>query len=102
MRIALLLVTVGLGVSGCDRSHLRAGFGQQVHQAFNAQVDLSANTNRKPTQGLDPEEAAVVLETYRKSLSPTKDSSAAKGAPVLLLPPPGAQGAPTAFYPPSE
>ena len=66
---ALLLVATGLG---CDRSHLSPQYGVATRTALQKQViDPNAGRQKKPEQGLDPEEAAMVSQRYRKSLGPS-------------------------------
>jgi hypothetical protein len=73
---------------GCDRTHLHPSYGRATRRALRTQIiDPEAGARAKPTQGLDPEEAAIVAESYRKSLSPRQDDKAAARAPVLLLGP---------------
>ena len=74
--------------SGCDRTHLSRAYGQAQRRAFRAQiVNPDASKSAKPVEGLDPEEAAIVADTYRKSMSPKSDDRAASKAPVLILQP---------------
>lgn len=83
-----LWAILGFVAGGCDRTHMSATYGRDVRRALRTQViDTHAGEKARATQGLDPEEAAIVLQTYRKSLSPSGDEQAAQRAPVLLLPP---------------
>jgi len=90
----LLWIALPLCAVGCAEAHLSTGFGVANRQAYSAQV-VDKNAGDKPVRetGLDPQEAAIVLETYRRSLSPAKTDDAASKAPVLLLRP-NAPGAP--------
>lgn len=91
-----IVIGLALALVGCDRTHMHDAYGAAVRTAFAAQIDPNASYRKGPTQqGLDPEEAAIVLDTYRKSLSPIKDAAPANRAPVLILPAPtpGAPGA---------
>jgi hypothetical protein len=101
MKLVFVSLAVGLalalatGLSGCDRAHLSASYGTAVRAAFSAQIDPHPRYRAAPVeQGLDPEEAAIVLETYRRSLSPMKDAAPANRAPVLLLPAEKQSGSP--------
>ncbi|MSP60027.1 MAG: hypothetical protein EXR72_06735 [Myxococcales bacterium] len=100
MKIGLVLLLLpAVCMVGCDRTHLAAGYGKSVRHAFNAQVDLTASGSRSNSQvGLDPEEAAIVLKTYKKSLSPSKDDEPANRSPIIMLSPPGAAGSAPAPY----
>ena len=96
MRILLVFFSFAVVQSGCgDRSHLSPGYGRALRVSLRSQVDMTAGTRPAVAQGLDPEEAAIVLETYRKTLSPHKDGSGQNRSPVIILPAPGAGGLPT-------
>ncbi len=98
---AILVPVVLLFAVGCDRTHLHPRYGRAVRAAFNAQVDLAAGAQKPVVQGLDPEESAIVLDTYRKSISPTKEADAARSAPVLMLQPTPGTGNGMAAPPPA-
>ena len=88
-----LLAGVALSALSCDRTHMGPHYGVAVRSAMRAQV---ANPNaglRKDggIEGLDPQEAAAVAETYRRALAPKGSEDVARRAPVLVIPAPGAQ-----------
>ena len=91
LRLAFVLalgLTLAPLSSGCDRTHMHRAFGQAQRRAFKAQVaNPDASKDSKPVEGLDPEEAAIVADSYRKSMSPKADDRAAQRAPVLILQP---------------
>ncbi len=74
---------------GCDRSHMSPQYGRSVRGVFGRQViDRRAGSARSfEAEGLDPQEAAIVAETYRRSLSPRPDSDAARRPPVMVVAP---------------
>ena len=75
-RAVCLLFCIVAGAA-CDRTHMSASYGQSVRRAFKAQViDPAAGERPGNTQGLDPEEAAIVAKSYRESLSPKREASA--------------------------
>jgi hypothetical protein len=81
---ALILTAAALMLVGCDRTHLSQHFGKRNRQAFATQViDPRAGQYAKPTYGLDPEEAAIIADSYRKSLAPSKKEPAK--APILVI-----------------
>ena len=83
-----LVVGVAVFSAGCDRTHLSAGYGRATRAAFHAQVlDEQAGGIQKPDPGLDPEEAAEVAATYRRSISSSKEEGSAVPARVLSLDP---------------
>lgn len=86
------LFLTGLALVGCDRTHMTDGYGQSLRMALRQQVvdpraGLATDTGPGPRQGLDPQEAAIVHDTYRKSLSPRGTDEAARRAPVVVVPP---------------
>ena len=88
MRACIWMVALGMAAAlGCDRTHLSDSYGRSVRRALAAQVDLTERIKPQRPAGLDPEEAAVVLETYRRSLSPKGQSEAASRPQVLLVTP---------------
>jgi hypothetical protein len=79
-----LLVFV-LAVAGCGRAHLEPGYGRSYHAQFSQQV-ASPAAPRKVTSGLDPQEAAIIASTYRRSLAP-KEEHDVKDQPILVVTP---------------
>jgi hypothetical protein len=58
---------------GCNRTHLYPSFGQAARRAFAAQaIDPQAGAAKKSEAGLDPDEAAIVADSYKKSLVPKR------------------------------
>jgi len=94
---SLTAVVLLLLLSGCDHTHLAPCYGVAYRSAFAQQViDPAAGSHAKPEQGLDPEEASIVVDTYRRSLTPTREDRGGPRTPVLVLP-----AAPPAGMPPS-
>ncbi len=94
MRKSLVLAAAGmLALSllpGCaDRTHMSENYGRTLRRAFSNQV-VDPRPHAKAPEGLDPEEATIVLRTYRRSLSPTKE---APRTPVIVVPGAPAPGA---------
>ncbi|WP_242395683.1 hypothetical protein [Anaeromyxobacter oryzisoli] len=88
MRRFLLLASLVLvsPTAGCGlrKGHLIRDFGNSTDAAFAAQ----APRREPPAQavlGLDPQEAAVVSQTYANSLAPT--GAAVKQEPMILVAP---------------
>jgi len=93
------LALIAFGALGCDRTHMSASYGQMVRHAFSVQVnDHNAGIVRKTDQPLDPEESAIVADTYRRSLSPTREEPNMPRGELLVLPAP-AGGAAAAARP---
>ncbi len=68
----------------CNRTHLSPYFGHATREAFASQViDAGPSLAKRPDPGLDPEEAAIIAESYRNSLSPPKSQAAR--APVVFV-----------------
>ena len=83
--------------SGCDHTHLSASYGTSYRSAFAKQViEPQAGAHAKPEQELDPEEASIVVDTYRHSLAPNREDRGSPRTPVLVLPaaPPGGMPVP--------
>jgi hypothetical protein len=89
-RLATALLLAPLLLAGaCHRTHMGARYGVPVRAALQRQVIDPNAGNAPPTaaQGLDPQEAAIVLDRYRRSLSPATGDDAARRAPVMVLQP---------------
>jgi hypothetical protein len=101
MMFRLWLVLIVIGAAACDRTHLSACYGQSVRRAFKAQViDPAAGERPGNTQGLDPEEAAIVAKSYRESLSPKREDTGRMPLVVMPTAQPGG-GVPLPNVPPS-
>ena len=82
-RLILSCAVVSL-LWACNRTHLSPYFGHATREAFASQViDAGASLAKRPDPGLDPEEAAIIAEAYRGSLSPPK--AQAPRAPVVFI-----------------
>jgi len=83
MRSAWLVVVLTIGSAGCAPV---STFGQATRVALRAQtIDPEAGSKKTPDEGLNPEEAAIVSESYRRSLSPSRTERAARGTPVVIM-----------------
>ena len=56
-------------------------------------IDPHAADVWRGAEGLDPQEAAIIADGYRRSLSPRGDADAARRVPVITLPAPQPNGA---------
>ncbi len=74
-----------LAVAGCGRAHLEPAYGRSYHEQFAQQVARPA-APRKVASGLDPQEAAIIASSYRKSLAP-KEERDVKDQPILVVTP---------------
>ena len=84
---ALVLAALFGAAAGCDRAHLTPTYGRAYHHAFAAQTENPGRAaDPRVVHGLDPQEAAIISTSYRRSLSP-KDPTAADGPQVLLYSP---------------
>jgi hypothetical protein len=98
MRALPFLFIVALATSACDRTHMVTSYGHSVRQAFKVQViDPCAGERRAVEQGLDPEEAAIVAASYRRSLSPEKQEPGR--TPLVIVPTSPQPGVPAAPLP---
>jgi hypothetical protein len=95
-----VLATLPLLLAACDHTHLHARYGVAVRTALQRQViDPNAGSHVVGAEGLDPQEAAIVLDTYRRSLSPRGDAEAARRSPVMLIQQPAGAAAPQPYGP---
>ncbi len=83
---SMVWIAMAMSTAACERTHMRSSYGQVVREAYAAQVlNPQAGEKRVAEAGLDPEEANIVSDTYRKSLLPDKDEQAHKRAPIILV-----------------
>ncbi len=82
---ALLALTIG---ACAGRPYLTADFGKASHAIFARQV-IHPDAGNKPlaSLGLDSQEAALVAESYRRSLTP-KGAQVQEEQPLILMAPP--------------
>src|SRR5205085_352040 len=86
MKRVVILILASSALAACDHSHLWASYGKATREALaNQVIDPKAGDSAKADQGLDPEEAAIVSETYRKSLAPPKEKESAAERPIILM-----------------
>jgi hypothetical protein len=89
--LAIALLGLGaLATSGCfSRAHMTENYGRAYKQAFERQaVNPGAGATSKTPKGLDALEAGIVVETYRKQLTPGGGgASATSDLPTILLSP---------------
>jgi hypothetical protein len=78
-----------LALGACDRTHMSPNFGVPNRDAFAAQVIRpDAGNEVKPDQPLDPEEAATIARTYKRSLAPATQTDPGVNRNMLLVVPP--------------
>lgn len=88
MRFAILFFAISSCIVGCDRTHMSADYGQATRRAFRVQRIETPGDQPVHLGGLEPGEATIVLDTYRRSLSSGKGGKSDE-APVMLLNPSG-------------
>ncbi len=88
MRGSMLVL---LSLVACDRTHMYPSYGQATRRALADQViNPKAGEVKKPDLGLDPEEAAIVGDTYRKGLAGKRgDGDKTADKRVLIFDPKG-------------
>ncbi|HEY3357716.1 MAG TPA: hypothetical protein VGQ83_30970 [Polyangia bacterium] len=86
--LATVVVLCALAAAGCgDRTHLSPSYGRAYGQSFSGQiVDHQAGTKPHAVAGLDPQEAGIVLKTYRRDLAP-KQATGFNEQPVIWVGP---------------
>jgi hypothetical protein len=102
MRVAILAASV-LWLAACgDRSHLTAGHGRSLRQATARQV-VNPEAGKQPvaSKGLDPQEAAVIAQSYRQRLAP-KGEAAAPEQTLMVAPSAARVGRPGDYMPPAS
>jgi hypothetical protein len=83
-----LLAAAALGASACaTQEHLIQNYGDSNRGAFAAQRQRTSAEPAQPVTGLDAQEAAIISDTYRKSLAPK--GQAVPQEPVMVLNPTG-------------
>ncbi len=81
----MAVVAVALGATGCGGPHLIHGYGESYARAFRVQQERT----RPPAQaatGLDPQDAAITADNYRRTLFP--EGKEEKPQNMLYLSPP--------------
>lgn len=101
--VALALLLLPLAVGCASRNNLTASHGRAYHEAFARQV-ANPEAGKQPVanKGLDPQEAAVISDSYRASLAPKGQSTQQE---QLLLIAPSVQkggGRPGNYMPPAS
>jgi hypothetical protein len=86
MRCHVLALGVLLLGACAARTHLSANYGRATHEARIRQAANPQAGERAATRGLDPQEAAVVAQGYRKSLAPKGESSAPQEQMLIVAP----------------
>lgn len=84
-RLSLVILLVALS-AGCGwrKQHLIENYGGAYDEVFAAQAGPPRPAT-KAVSGLDSQEAAIVADTYRKSLAPQGER--ARDEPVIILQP---------------
>ncbi len=99
MRCHVLALGVLLLPACAARTHLSPNHGRANHEAQARQAANPQAGERMATRGLDPQEAAVVAQAYRKSLAPKGDNTA--GQEQMLIVAPSARAGRTGDYMPA-
>jgi hypothetical protein len=86
--VALIVVLVAVGVSGCRQRHLIRDYGDSFEKAFAVQQARPDKT-AEAVSGLDSQEAAITADNYRSGLAP-KDKEV-KEEPTIIVAPPAQQ-----------
>jgi len=83
----LTIALAGLALSGCfSRVHLSKNYGRAYKQAFQRQaVNPPSAASSKTPKGLDALESSIVVDTYRKGLTP--QGGAPAGNQMILVSP---------------
>ncbi len=82
-----IVLTLGVAALACsNRQHLSDAYASSYDAAFRVQAPAPAGGPARATTGLDSQEAAIVSDSYRKSLAP-KDAKTTD-QPVLYVAPP--------------
>jgi hypothetical protein len=94
-----LLALGALSTAGCfSRVHMSENYGRAYRQAFERQIaNPGAAATSKAPKGLDALEAGIVVETYRKQLSPQGNGSSTSDQQMIMLSP---NGTPLGYVPP--
>src|SRR6266536_282287 len=88
MKITLVPALLFVALAACDRTHMTANYGIADRAAFRAQIiHPEAGNDVKTDQPLDPEEAATIAKSYRKSLVPQNTSDNGAGINQVLVVP---------------
>jgi hypothetical protein len=86
-----VIIAMGcLATAACGgRAHLARGFGDSYHAHFALQAIHPDAGNKAPVRlGLDSQEAAIVAESYRRSLMPEGSSQQGDEQPMIIVAPP--------------
>jgi hypothetical protein len=84
-----LAVLAAAAACGCSApEHLTPGFGESYRAALDRQAIREPGTFAQPVTGLDSQEAAIISETYRRSLAPKQRQGEALEEPLIYVAPP--------------
>ncbi len=84
-RMELVLVVMAAAALACATEHLGDGVGLSYQEAIAKQAVRPMNQSAQPVTGLDSQEAAIISESYRRSLAPKGVNVAEE--PVLYVGP---------------
>jgi hypothetical protein len=84
------------GLGGCySHAHLSQSQGVSFSATFARQVSASRPTDKGPVSGLDSQDAAIIAQTYHRSLAPRNTTP--REQPILMV---GPSSEPSAYVPP--
>lgn len=85
--------SVGLGIVlgaagwGCGTpAHLTEGFGESYRTVYSRQAIRPPQQCAEPVTGLDSQEAAIISESYRRSLAPKGQSTDEEQSLIYMAP----------------
>jgi cytochrome c556 len=86
MKVRVLMLFVVLSSLACaDRTHMRRDYGEATRSAMTRQVVNPDAGTSAAGKGLDPQEAAILARTLRRSMTPKDQTPASE--PVFYVAP---------------
>jgi tRNA/tmRNA/rRNA uracil-C5-methylase (TrmA/RlmC/RlmD family) len=84
---AVAVAAVAVMLAGCGgRAHLTEGHGTAVRAVQHGQAAVPAAKRTNAIEGLDSQEAAIIADSYRRSLAPKGEK--VEEEPVIFVAPP--------------
>jgi hypothetical protein len=80
MKVRVLMLLVGFSsLAACaDRTHMRSDYGESTRNAMTRQVVNPDAGSTAAGKGLDPQEAAILARTLRRSMAPKDQTPASE------------------------